>query len=264
MKFRTILTSLFLSLSIYACGTAEPTGDAASTLVVGDSLEHGLSAPATVNATVTTSDCSNSPGPWVTFDGALVSSGLTLSVIFTNNAKFTHVSRKDTVVDLQVLPPGGSVTLPKQPSHGGVGGNPFIYVQFVDGAGEPLSDELLLGRCVQGTSALDAQLSEALLSSLTLLDAECKNSPGPFVTLEGSVVSGGVSARLIFKNSPKGPHTYAVEGDLEVVPAGTELTIPKQPVLGGAGGNPWVYVEWSDGDGNVLAGPTLVGRCNKL
>lgn len=270
MNLRKLLSVAFIAAVTAvaaACGStdsAETVGSVSEELTIGGTLSQACSEPAGAYGQATAWDCSNSPGPWITFDGTVVEAGLNLRVIFTNNAKFTHETTADVGVSVSVIPAGETITIPKQPSHGGVGGNPFIYVQFVDGSGAPLSGEILLGRCVQGALPLSGQLTEALTTSFTLDDVQCGNNPGPYITFEGSIVSKGVSARLIFKNAPNGPHVYAVEGDLVVTPAGTSVTIPKQPVLGGSGGNPWIYLEWTDSSGKVLSGPTLLGRCNKL
>lgn len=44
---------------------------------------------------------------------------------------------------------GEQIVIPKQPVLGGVGGNPWISVQFASPGGEPYGNETLLGRCVQ-------------------------------------------------------------------------------------------------------------------
>jgi hypothetical protein len=41
------------------------------------------------------------------------------------------------------------LSIPKQPSQGGAGGNPLVYFQFTDDGGKALSGEFLLGRCTQ-------------------------------------------------------------------------------------------------------------------
>ena len=42
---------------------------------------------------------------------------------------------------------GESITFAKQPPRGGVGGNPHIFFQFLDGNGDPYGGEIYLGRC---------------------------------------------------------------------------------------------------------------------
>lgn len=96
---------------------------------------------------VTAEGCSNHPGPFITLDGELRLGGLNATLIFTNNAKFTHVGAADVVVDVVLIPAGTSYTFHKQPPRGGAGGNPWIYVQFEDGAGQPYGDPILVGRC---------------------------------------------------------------------------------------------------------------------
>ena len=52
-------------------------------------------------------------------------------------------------MDVEVLSPRQSIQFPKQPPLGGVGGNPRIYFQLLDGSGSPLSGAYYLGKCVQ-------------------------------------------------------------------------------------------------------------------
>jgi len=68
----------------------------------------------------------------------------------------------------------------------------------------------------------------------------CDNSPGPQITLDGTIVLGGLQVELIFENNVKGTHQTVVTLDktVELIPVGQEIVIPKQPVLGGVGGNP--------------------------
>ena len=47
-----------------------------------------------------------------------------------------------------LIPNGSNIVIPKQPPVGGAGGNPIISFQFTDGA-DPITDPVVLGRCVQ-------------------------------------------------------------------------------------------------------------------
>src|SRR5256886_10701657 len=80
----------------------------------------------------------------------------------------------------------------------------------------------------------------------------CDNSPGPYVTLNGALAVGGLGTRLTFTNNQKGTHSYSVQAqhDVTVIPAGQAITIPKQPVLGGAGGNPFIWLQLVDDKGD--------------
>ena len=95
----------------------------------------------------------------------------------------------------------------------------------------------------------------------------CTNSPGPYISFTSGVTMAGMSARIIFRNNDNpvgGPHTADVTRSVAVIPAGLNLTCPKQPVLGGVGGNPWIFAGFTDADGTALGQPTLLGRCEQL
>jgi len=48
------------------------------------------------------------------------------------------------------------------------------------------------------------------------------------------------------------------------VPAGESITIPKQPVLGGVAGNPFIWVQLEDGNGRALTDEVYLGRCEQI
>src|SRR5204863_2983014 len=92
----------------------------------------------------------NTPGPYITLNGEMRLSGLGARIILSNNAKGTHTASADVAADVVLIPAGQSIQIAKQPSRGGVGGNPWIYFQFTDPSGAALGSPMLLGRCVQG------------------------------------------------------------------------------------------------------------------
>src|SRR6266702_3274250 len=73
----------------------------------------------------------------------------------------------------------------------------------------------------------------------------CDNSPGPKITLSGSITLGGLTAEMIFRNNQSGTHTLVIQNTVSsvAVPANDAIVIPKQPVLGGVAGNPWIWVQ---------------------
>lgn len=226
-----------------------------------------------VGATTTTevTGCDNSPGPYITISGAMTLGGLGSRLTFTNNVKGTHTFESDAHVDVTVIPNGGSITIPKQPVLGGVGGNPFIWIQFEDGNGHPVSGELFLGRCVQGlrnTSSIDFSSLARALATLTV--ADCANSPGPYITLDGDLlVNSGLDAVFIFANNDNpvgGPHRASADAVVRIslVPPGHDIRFNKQPSQGGVGGNPWIWFNFLSGSGAPLGDPALLGRCEQL
>lgn len=267
------ITAVMVAVAGVAACNQEPGEQllAARTSPVPVQYSQEFSLPLGATTTTEVTGCDNSPGPFITISGAMTLGGLGARLTFTNNVKGTHTFESDMQVDVTVIPSGGSITIPKQPVQGGVGGNPFIWIQFEDGNGNAVSDELFLGRCVQGltgTNAIDwASIARALA---TITVADCSNSPGPFITLDGDmVVSSGLDAVFIFANNDNpvgGPHRAAADAVVKVtlVPPGTDIRFNKQPSLGGVGGNPWIWFNFLSGSGDPLGERALLGRCEQL
>jgi hypothetical protein len=159
---------------------------------------------------------------------------------------------------------GEDITLPKQPVLGGVGGNPKIWMQLLKDNNEALTDEIFIGRCVQGAVGVDPSF---LLDVVAAADVEtdgCTNSPGPVITLSGGLTLSGVKARFIFRNADKGPHQADAAADVQLVVGGSGIQFPKSPHEGGVGGNPLIYLQFRQGSGDPIGGEILLGRCNKL
>lgn len=208
-------------------------------------------------------DCDNSGGPQITLEGNLTLDALKMKVIFMNNAKGTHTATVVSEAEVTLLPPGTSLTIPKQPSRGGVGGNPHIYLQFNDGNGHTLSQEYYLGRCVQGLT-LSSELINQALAQVNIHADSCTNHKGPFITLDGILTLGGLHAKLIFRNNVKGTHTREEAVDLTLLQEGTKIVLPKQPSRGGVGGNPIISIQFLEGDGTPMTDPVTLGRCVQL
>ncbi|MFM1768125.1 MAG: hypothetical protein RJA22_654 [Verrucomicrobiota bacterium] len=219
--------------------------------------------PVQIQGRITATDCHNSPGPEISLEGDLILGGVRARMIFQNNTKGTHTATVTTSADVSLINLGDAITLPKQPVRGGVGGNPHIWIQFHDGAGRDLSQELYLGRCVQGLSISPSFLNEVLaVADVAALD--CANSPGPIISVGGTITLSGLHARFIFRNNLKGTHTAEDTREVTLISSGSQITIPKQPVLGGAGGNPIISFQFVDGNGTAITSPVRLGRCNQL
>ncbi|HEX9703877.1 MAG TPA: hypothetical protein VGA20_01340 [Gemmatimonadales bacterium] len=239
----------------------------------GSPVEVTASFAMPVRATTTTevTGCDNSPGPNITIEGALALGGLGTRMTFTNNVKGTHTFSSAANVEVVVVPNGESITIPKQPVLGGVGGNPFIWIKLEDGNGTALTDEIYLGRCVQGLRKnANVDWSSLARAFATIAVADCANSPGPYITLDGDLeVTAGLDAKLIFRNNDNpvgGPHEANADAVVRVqlVPPGHDVRFHKQPVLGGVGGNPWIWFQFLKGDGSDIGERALLGRCEQL
>jgi len=221
------------------------------------------SLPMHINGVVNASGCQNSPGPKVTLGGEISLGSLCAKVTLSNNTKGTHTTTVEQEFIVTLIPEGATIQIPKQPVLGGTGGNPHIYLQFHDGNGGNLSDEFYLGRCVQGLNVTADVLNEAIARA-TVQSEGCSNHPGPKITLGGDITLGGLHARFIFRNNVKGTHTAQVARDVAIILDGTTVTIPKQPSQGGAGGNPLISIQFCDENGDPIAEPVRLGRCNSI
>jgi hypothetical protein len=226
-------------------------------------LSVGFGMPVHVNAVVDESGCENHPGPTITLGGEITLGGLNARVIFMNNAKGTHTATVVSQFDVTLLLGGTRIEIPKQPSQGGVGGNPHIYLQFHDGNGNDMSEEFYLGRCVQGLD-VSADLVQEAVARATVHSDGCSNRKGPFITLGGEIVLGGLHARIIFRNNLKGAHTAEDTRDVAIVLEGSKIVLPKQPVKGGVGGNPIISIQFLHGNGDPIGEPVVLGRCVQL
>jgi len=227
-------------------------------------------------------DCSNHPGPSITLGGGALSLGpIGGELVFANNVKLTHENIQDVTVKAEVIVNDGyPVQIPKQPSlpadyYGsnfsgtGVGGNPWIYLQLdAKKADGTAYGPILLGRCVQGAAVVGVDILEAILATVTVTHDStdsCTNNPGPYIYVKDGIVSlGGVKGTIIFTNNAK--FTHAATGDAVVafnlVLDGTQIIIPKQPPLGGVGGNPHVWFDFLNDGVPVATFPGFyLGRC---
>ena len=217
-----------------------------------------------VHATVNVNEtgCNNNPGPKVTIDGEIALGGLQLRLILANNVKGTHTTEVTLATNVVLVPLGTKITIPKQPVQGGVGGNPHIWLQFCNKDGN-LSDEIYLGRCVQGLKVENDSLN-ASIAALLVSTMGCENNPGPYIYIGGGLEVSGLKAKLIFRNNLKGTHTAEWSGAVTLIPDGTVLKIPKQPVRGGSGGNPLIWIQMLQGNGDPIGELEFLGRCNKI
>ena len=244
------------SLVLAALGLSQAQAD--------QTLPVACNMPVHVTCSVNESGCNNSPGPQITIDGAITLGGLGANLIFENNLKGTHTTLVQTWAgNVTLVPLGASIVIPKQPVLGGVGGNPYIYMQFMDAKGNLLGDEMFLGRCVQGLS-VGGDFLNAVTGSVTVHADGCKNNPGPVITMGGEITLSGLKARIIFRNNVKGTHTAETYADVDIIIDGTPVIIPKSPKKGGAGGNPIIVIQFILPDGTPITDPIILGRCNQI
>lgn len=247
-----------LSASLALAALASATGAAGN-------INQSIPQRGHVSLSASAEGCQNNPGPFITLDGALTLSGVNARIVLSNNRRFTHVTSADVTADVVLIPVGEEIVIHKQPSLGGVGGNPWIYLQFTDGK-KALGKAQLLGRCVQGLkkAELDFTIPTGVYAMTT--SDNCENSGGPDITLSGELRLGGLCGQLVFTNNAKFTHATSADVvvDIVLIPAGRSITFAKQPPLDGAGGNPHIFVQFLDASGTELCPTIYVGRCNQL
>lgn len=152
-----------------------------------------------------------------------------------------------TAYAVQLESPNGGVlndSLPKQPSLGGVGGNPYFWFGL---EGEALSQAQFLGRCVsQSTPAkINRKFNQAAIVSLALSQLDCNNTGGPNITITSGRSENAVVGNIIETNNAKGTLLATdVAAKLGIVFANGSVSVPKSVAAGGAGGNPLVKVQF--------------------
>ena len=259
MKKTTATAIVLASLASFGLvGTALGAAVATSTF---STLVH-------VSASLTASGCDNSPGPNITLQGALSLGKVGVQLLFENNLKGTHTLTVQSTASATVIPEGQTVQIPKQPVLGGVGGNPFIWIQFVNANNNPLTDPVFLGRCVQGLFNTASDFSIPATATALVSADSCSNT-GSDISLSGQIALTGIKANLIFANNDNpvgGPHqnTQPATVSVVIIPAGQTITFAKQPPLGGVGGNPWIFLAFTDGQGQPVSSQFPLGRCVQL
>ncbi len=100
----------------------------------------------------------------------------------------------------------------------------------------------------------------------TTVEGGCDNNPGPYIELYGELTLGGLNGQLIFQNSERGTHKREEDVVVErtILEEGESIGFYKQPPLGGVGGNPKIYWQWTDSYGNPLSKKYYLGRCVQL
>src|SRR2546421_3909820 len=126
-KAAALLGALFLA---GACtdGSSNAPITSPSFAASSSSLPHinntTLPIPVSISADFSAYDCSNNPGPQITFSGGSFLGGYGVEMTFTNNIKGTHTFTDGHIVDVTVMPPHQQIVIPKQPALRGGGGKP--------------------------------------------------------------------------------------------------------------------------------------------
>jgi len=227
-------------------------------------LDIPLSVQAHFKCKATAEGCTNNPGPFIKLEGEFFLPGIDGVLIFRNNKKGTHEHEEEVRLKLSLCG-DKEIKFAKQPPLGGVGGNPWIFLQLCDDKWDNVSDEILLGRCVQGLNPVSFGYRNAL-RAFAKIAADCANSPGPYISLGGDLKFRGLGCKLIFRNNLKGTHEHEEDVVLKIEVFKSDdgvIKFAKQPPLGGVGGNPHIWIQY-ESKGNKLCDEIYLGRCVQL
>jgi hypothetical protein len=234
--------------------------------LAGDQFHRTFDLPAALSLNIQTAACSGTPGPQVMLQGDVTFTGLNASVNFRGAGP--QNSQPPISVGQVVVPANQAVSTPSQSITAGLGANPYIWVQIVDAKGRPLTSEIFLGRCEQGTFTPAVNLSLPTEANGTVTASGCGAPTGPTVMVDGAAQVAPFAANLIFRSAD--PATTPNGKILEVVnqavilPSGQTYSFPTQPIVANSAANPLVSMQFSLEGGAVIGPDVSLGRCSSL
>jgi len=264
---RLVLGALVVwgTMSVAACDQASNEHQILAATAPAPEVRQDFLMPVHATAIAQLSGCNSTQGVAVALNGELALAGLGARLTFYNNDKRTQGATIVAQGQAGVIPAGTTISIPRQPGVTEVRGNPTVFMQLVDGSDRPVTSEVVLGACAATLTSFtsDFQLPAVARATLT----SCQNSPGPNITVSGELaIEAGVVARVTLRGDSAQQAGGATTGTLRVVivPAQGTIQFAKQPVRGGAGGNPWVYLQFLSASGAPIGQEFLIGRCQQL
>src|SRR5947207_3358417 len=126
----------------------------------------------------------------------------------------------------------------------------------------PIAIGLLLAAPSLAANCSNLFVQQAHVSIQTTASG-CGTNPGPFVTLDGTMQLSGLNVRIILTEDDAFTRVGSADFVTEVplIPVGRQISIHQQPAQGGAGGNPYVYLQFHDAKAHDLSSLQLLGRC---
>src|SRR5262249_40743070 len=92
----------------------------------------------------------------------------------------------------------------------------------------------------------------------TIATSACGASPGPQVTVQGTLTPVGLNAEVIFTTGAPG-HEEKTPVSQEVFPANQAIGIPQQSVVGPVTENPFIWLQLTDEKGRPLTSEIFLG-----
>lgn len=228
-------------------------------------VSQSVAMPVHANTTAQLSGCNTASGVAVKLEGELALRGLGARLTFRNAEKGTANSVVEAQSDVAVIPAGRSITVPRQPAQTQVAGNPSVSLQIVDGSDQPITSEVLLGRCGGAMGALASDFTLPATARATV--ASCSANAGPTIRLSGELaVETEVAAKVLLRDGTSTSQAAAADGTLKVtvLPARAAIEFANQPIRAGASRDPWIYLQFLSPAGTPIGEEFLIGRCGQL
>jgi hypothetical protein len=246
-------------ISLAAIVLAVVTGNALAVKQV----DKTLTIPAEYSATILTSNCLGAPGPQVMIQSEINPVGLEAEIIFSQPGKADQF-----MAGQEVVPQNVPIPLTQQSVVGGLGDNPFLWLQITDARGKALTSEIFLGQCSQGSFSPTAVVNVPVEATAEVSASGCE-AADPTVTLNNSQVEfAAINGRLILRNSTDthgGPgQTGEVELELVLLPTGQVYAFPQPVVQGTISPNPQISLQFREGGGSPVGNQINLGRCSTL
>ncbi|MBK5305959.1 MAG: hypothetical protein JJD92_04645 [Frankiaceae bacterium] len=279
-RSRFLLAATAVTLMLPLAGTAsagKPVSGGGGGGSTGKSYTTSFQLPVKANVAVGEDSWCDNSGPHITLYTDNMFDGLAANVLFSKNKNdaWHNPAEGESFAALGLSTGTATAGLPKQPPLGGVGGNPFIYIQ----PDASVEDYYYIGRCVQdgkighlnhGRWSVDTNVLATLALSLQALD--CSNK-GSSLSLGTETSADAPTGNIVMSNSDMGlnpQHIASVAGAFGFA-LGQGLKIKKGGGVNGVGGNPYIATQLGTVDslGVFSADASTFNnfggvRCNKI
>ena len=240
--------------------------------VLSQQVSTTIGMPACIRAALIPSDLTPAPSKrgaravapplQVTLKGGLVIGGLGVELIFRSQPRTKTAWPRDLTTKATLLPSGQAIDLQERSPRAKVGEDPAAWVQVRDGEGVPLTDQIYVGRLGRGPCLMDPAFVCPVTAETYISPFGITAPAESDLTLTGEMTfDHGLTLRVTLRRREGalwwGRRPDAVF-DFEVVPPGTMIHFPAQPVWTGDTGGALKSLIFLDGEGEPIGNEHLV------
>jgi hypothetical protein len=191
----------------------------------------------------------------LTLRGGLVLGGLGVELIFRGASRSATGVSKDMMAKATLLPAGKAMDVDERSRKARAGTDPAAWVQVRDGDGVALTDQLYIGRLGKGPCLMDPAFSCPVTADTYISPFSISEPADSDLTLTGEMTfDHGLSLRVTLRRR-EGALWWGrrpdAAFDFEIVPPGTMVHFPAQPIWTGDVGSLRSLI-FLDGDGAPL------------